>query len=74
MSLESSDKELTTAFERLSITNEITPIDNEHNVTILTQNVFDAIISIRLRKNALNLNQYLIISKRREFLNLIRTV
>ena len=29
MSLESSDKELTTALERLSITNETTPINNE---------------------------------------------
>ena len=71
MSLETSDKELATALERLSITNEITTINNENNVTILTQNVFDA---IDLRKNALTLNQYLIISKRREFLNLIRTV
>ena len=50
MSLESSDKELTTALERLSITNEITPINNENNVTILTKNVFDAIDSIRLKK------------------------
>ena len=50
MSLESSDKELTTALEELSITNEITPIKNENNVTILTQNVFDAIDSIRLKK------------------------
>ena len=50
MSLESSDKELTTALERLSITNEITTINNENNVTILTQNVFDAIDSIRLKK------------------------
>ena len=64
MSLETSDKELTTALERLSITNEITTINNENNVTILTQNVFDA----------LTFNQYLIISKRREFSNLIRTV
>ena len=48
MSLESSDKELTTALERLSITNEITTINNENNVTILTQNVFDATDSIRL--------------------------
>ena len=73
MSLESSDKELTTALERLSITNEITTINNENNVTILTQNVFDAIDSIRL-KNALTLNQCLIIPKRQEFLNLVRTV
>ena len=29
MSLERSDKKLTTALERLSITNEITPISNE---------------------------------------------
>ena len=50
MSPESSDKELTTALERLSITNEITPINNENKVTILTQNVFDAINSIRLKK------------------------
>ena len=73
MSLEISDKELTTALERLSITNEITTINNENNVTILTQNVFDAIDSIRL-KNALTLNQCLIIPKRQEFLNLVRTV
>ena len=73
MSLEISDKELTTALERLSITNEIAPTDNENNVTILTQNVFDAIDSIRL-KNALTLNQCLIIPKRQEFLNLVRTV
>ena len=71
MSLETSDKELATALERLSITNEITTINNENNVTVLTQNVFDA---IDLRKNALTLNQYLIISKRQEFLNLIRKV
>ena len=50
MSLESSDKTLTTALERLSITNEITPISNENNVTILTQKVLDAIDSIRLKK------------------------
>ena len=50
MSLETSDKELTTALERLSITNEITTINNENNVTILTQNVSDAIDSIRLKK------------------------
>ena len=50
MSLEISDKELTTALERLSITNEITPINNENNVTILTQNIFDTIDSIRLKK------------------------
>ena len=31
MSLESSDKELTTALERLSITNEVTPINNENS-------------------------------------------
>ena len=49
MSLESSDKELTTALKRLSITNEITPTDNENNVTILTQNVFDAIDFVRLK-------------------------
>ena len=73
MPLETSDKELTTALERLSITNEITTINNENNVTILTQNVFDAIDSIRL-KNALTLNQCLIIPKRQEFLNLVRTV
>ena len=48
MSLETSDKELTTALERLSITNEITTINNENNVTILTQNVFDATDSVRL--------------------------
>ena len=50
MSLETSDKELTTALERRSITNEITTINNENNVTILTQNVFDATDSIRLKK------------------------
>ena len=50
MSLESSDKELTTALERLSITNETAPTNNENNVSILTQNVFDAIDSIRLKK------------------------
>ena len=50
MSLETSDKELATALERLSITNEITTTNNENNVTILTQNVFDAIASIRLKK------------------------
>ena len=50
MSLESSDKELTTALERLSITIEITPINNENNITILSQNLFDAIDSIRLKK------------------------
>ena len=50
MLLESSDKELTTALERLSITNEITSINNENNVTILTQIVFDVIDSIRLKK------------------------
>ena len=50
MSLEISDKELTTALERLSITNEITPADNENNVKILTQNVFDAIDSKRPKK------------------------
>ena len=48
MSLESSDKELTTALERLSITNEIAPINNENNVTILTQNVFNAMDSINI--------------------------
>ena len=36
--------------ERVSITNEIITINNENNVTILTQNVFDAIDSIRLKK------------------------
>ena len=37
ISLESSGKELSTALERLSITNEITvPINNENNITILT--------------------------------------
>ena len=46
----SSDKELTTALERLSITNETAPTNNENNVSILTQNVFDAINSIRLKK------------------------
>ena len=51
MSLETSDKELTTALERLSVTNEKTTINNENNVTILTQIVFDAIDSIRLKKN-----------------------
>ena len=51
MSLESSDKDLTTALERLSITNEITtPINNENNVTIITQIIFDVIDSIRLKK------------------------
>ena len=45
-------KKLTTALERLSITNEIaTSINNENNVIILTQNVFDAIDSVRLKKN-----------------------
>ena len=48
MSLESSDKELTAALERLSITNEIAPINNENNVTILTQNVFNAIDPINI--------------------------
>ena len=37
MLLESSDKELKTALERLSIMNKITPINNENNVTFLTQ-------------------------------------
>ena len=50
MSLESSDKELTTTLERLSITNEKTSFNNENNVTILTQNVFDAIDSVRPKK------------------------
>ena len=50
MSFESSDKELTTALKRLSITNEITPINNENNVTILTMNIFDAIDYIWLKK------------------------
>ena len=50
MSLESSDKELTTALERLLITNKIIPINNENNVIIVTQDVFDAIDSIRLKK------------------------
>ena len=50
MSLESLDKQLTTALERLSITNEITPINNENNVTILTQNGFDAIDFMKLKK------------------------
>ena len=51
MSLESSDKELITALERLSITNETTtPINNENTITVLAQNVFDAIDSIRLKK------------------------
>ena len=31
MSLESSDKELTTALLGLSITNEVTPINNENS-------------------------------------------
>ena len=39
-------QEYLTALERLSITNEITAINNENNVRILTQNVFDAIDSI----------------------------
>ena len=50
MLLETSEKELTTALERLSIANEITTINNENSVTILTQNVFVAIDSIRLKK------------------------
>ena len=50
MSLETSDKELTTALERLSITIEITTINNENIFTILTQKVFDAIDTIRLKK------------------------
>ena len=50
MSLESSDKELTTALERLLIANKIIPINNENNVTIVTQDVFDAIDFIRLKK------------------------
>ena len=50
MSLESSDNELTTALERLLITNKIIPINNENNVIIVTQDVFDAIDSIRLKK------------------------
>ena len=48
MSLESSDKELVITLGRLSVTNEITPINNENNVTILTQNVFDVTDSVRL--------------------------
>ena len=59
MSLEISDKELTTALERLSITNEITPINNENNVTILTQNIFDTIDSIRLKKKCPDLESTL---------------
>ena len=43
MSLGSSDKELTSTFKRLSVTNELTPINNKNNITIQTQNVFDAI-------------------------------
>ena len=67
MSLESSEKGLTTALERLSITNKMTtPINNENVVTILTQNVFDAIDFIRLkplrpspgRREKINLNFY----------------
>ena len=50
MPLETSDKELTTALKRLSITNEKTTINNESNVTILTQIVFDVIDSIRFKK------------------------
>ena len=75
MRLESSDKELTTALERHSITNEMmAPINNENNVTILTQSIFDPIDSKGLGKKDLILSQYLIISKRREFCKLIRTV
>ena len=48
MSLGSSDKELTSTFKRLSITIEITPINNKNNIKILTQNVFDAIDFKRL--------------------------
>ena len=67
MSLESFDKGLTTALKRLSITNKMTtPINNENIVTILTQNVFDAIDSIRFnplrpnpgRREKINLNFY----------------
>ena len=51
MSLDSSDKQLTITFKRLSIINEITkPINNKNNITILIKNVFDAIDSIRLKK------------------------
>ena len=50
MLLETSDKELTTALERLSIKNERTVINIENNVIILTQNVFDVIDSIRLTR------------------------
>ena len=52
MSLGSSDKELTSTFKRLSVTNELTPINNKNNITILTQNVFDAIDFKRLKKRA----------------------
>ena len=52
MSLGSSDKELTSTFKRLSITIEITPINNKNNIKILTQNVFDAIDFKRLKKKA----------------------
>ena len=52
MSLGSSDKELTSTFKRLSITIKITPINNKNNITILTQNVFDAIDFKRLKKRS----------------------
>ena len=52
MSLGSSDKELTSTFKRLSITIEITPINNKNNIKILTQNVFDAIDFKRLKKKS----------------------
>ena len=51
MSLGSSDKELTSTFKRLSITIEITPINNK-NIKILTQNVFYAIDFKRLKKKS----------------------
>ena len=50
MLLETSDKELTTDLEGLSIKNERTTINTENNVTILTQNVFHVIDSIRLKR------------------------
>ena len=75
MSLESSDKELITALERLSITNETTtPINNENNITVLAHNVFDAIDSVRLKKKRSDLESIPDHIKKTRVLKLIRTV
>ena len=75
MSLESSDKELITALERLSITNETTtPINNENNITVLAHNVFDAMDSIRLKKKRPDLESIPDHIKKTRVLKLIRTV